>query len=98
MVSFSSLRPFGPNRDAPRRSEHLGFSQKLEKGVPSNDASLSMRRTLREAGVKVPGVAKKKTDPYGIDRPEHLDAHLRAVRDRARGPDVDALGADWWWF
>ena len=38
-------------------SEHLGFSQKLEKGVPSNDASLSMRRTLREAGVKVPGVA-----------------------------------------
>ena len=53
-------------------SEHLGFSQKLEKGVPSNDASLSMRRTLREAGVKVPGVAKKKTDPYGIDRPEHF--------------------------
>ena len=41
-------------------SDHLGFSQKLEKGVPSNDASLSMRRTLREAGVKVPGVAKKK--------------------------------------
>ena len=53
-------------------SDHLGFSQKLEKGVPSNDASLSTRRTLREAGVKVPGIAKKKTDPYGIDRPEHF--------------------------
>ena len=39
--------------------------------MPSNDA-LSMRRTLREAGVKVPGIAKKKTDPYGIDRPEHF--------------------------
>ena len=59
-------------------SEHLGFSQKLEKGVPAaTDASLSMRRTLREAGVKVPGIAKKKTDPHGIDRPEHF--HPAAV-------------------
>ena len=40
----------------------LVLVKKLKKGVPSNDASPSMRRTLREAGVKVPGIAKKKTD------------------------------------
>ena len=92
MVSFSSLRPFGSKRDAPRRSEHLGFSQKLEKGVPSNDASLSMRRTLREAGVKVPGVAKKKTDPYGIDRPEHFHppVAVTAPLDKKKDKKKDA--------
>ena len=40
-------------------SDHLGFCQKLEKGVPSNDASLSMRGR-REAGVKCDQVPRRR--------------------------------------
>ena len=53
-------------------SDHLGFSQKLEKNVPTGDSSMSMRRTLRTAGVKVPGRSKT----YGEERPEHFHPPL----------------------